>query len=398
MKNMKKLLTMLSGIIFFGSLPIVISVCVHTRNCLDFIPGTQSEWFGFWASYVGAIVSVLIAIVTFNNQKKLEKLEKESGKLRDAVNKSIVGVNLRLAEVEIKPLRDIQIQGKVVYQMIFRFDNKANALLDSMLVKKMVLGGETGSTSYVFEKPEFQYRLQGNTPVLIGKIIVDSYSNEEKFLANFYFYFSQFKKQMCRLMRVILYLSVVGPGGDQGAKKHQQVEVETQLEILPRFDRSTYSNAIRINHYCFRTMDEKELRRDGEIMQMNDLKSICNKMNNELKTNKTQDKYCLACKLVTEYVKNDRDRVMNLKAQIMQVNPWAYSSFLLSSSALFISVASLFNVIVSSGLGQYIFAVIYRWVIFVVSGVVVITFLLHLSKYLRIYRYKDYIQLALEEL
>lgn len=180
------------GIILIGIIiPVVLTWLVHADNIFSWIPGDDTEWFGFWASYMGVFASIAIAWFTWINQEELRKINQESENLKDAVNRSIVGVNLRLSAVEMRPgVSD----AKAAYHMTFRFDNKANALLDDMKLKKLTFksGKNNDANKFERENPNFKYILQNNTPILDGEVTVASASDEEKLLTNFYFYYSQF--------------------------------------------------------------------------------------------------------------------------------------------------------------------------------------------------------------
>lgn len=220
---------------------ILLSCVVHTDNIFSKIPGEDTEWFGFWASYLGALVSIVIAWLTWKNQKKLEDINKENEKLKNAVNRTIVGVNLRLRGVEIRPL-GVDLTGKkVAYHMTFRFDNKANALLDDMLLEKITFGDN--KNSFKLEDLDFKYKLQNNTPILDGEITLEPFSQEEKVLTNFYFYYSQFLPDSRNLNLDLEIMIKID------SENERRIKMLAQLEILPKFDNSSYSNAIMVNHY-----------------------------------------------------------------------------------------------------------------------------------------------------
>lgn len=228
-------------------IPILLSCLVHTDNIFSIIPGEDTEWFGFWASYLGALVSIIIALLTWENQRKLEEINKENEKLKNAVNRTIVGVNLRLYGVEIRPQAVNAPDKKVVYHMTFRFDNKANALCDDMQLKKITF--RDNKNVFEMEHPDFKYKLQNNTPILDGEIVLEPFSEEEKILTNFYFYYSQFS-QNSRNLDIELEIKI-----KIGSEEECPIQMLAQLEILPEFDNRSYSNAIMVNHYKIRSLD-----------------------------------------------------------------------------------------------------------------------------------------------
>lgn len=228
-------------IMFAVGFAIILSYVIHADNFFSKIPGEDTEWFGFWASYLGALVSIVIAWLTWKNQKKLEDINKENEKLKNAVNRTIVGVNLRLRGVEIRPLGVDSTGKKVAYHMTFRFDNKANALLDDMLLEKITFGDN--KKSFELEDPGFKYKLQNNTPILDGEITLEPFSQEEKALTNFYFYYSQFllgSRNLNLDLEIMIKID---------SENERRIKMLAQLEILPKFDNSSYSNAIMVNHY-----------------------------------------------------------------------------------------------------------------------------------------------------
>lgn len=239
----------ISGILLIGIIiPVVLTCLIHADNIFSWIPGEDTEWFGFWGSYMGVFASIAIAWLTWINQEKLKDINEESKKLKDAVNRSIVGVNLRLSGVEMRP--DVS-DTKVAYHMTFRFDNKANALLDSMKLEKLAfkIGKNNDTNKFERENPDFKYILQNNTPILDGEVIVDSASDEEKLLTNFYFYYSQFLPDS-RDLEIELCIKIKISSEEEDCKK-----MTAKLEILPKFDNRSYSNAIMINHYEIRPLE-----------------------------------------------------------------------------------------------------------------------------------------------
>lgn len=232
---------------------IVLSCLVHTENIFSIIPGKDAEWFGFWASYLGVIVSIVIAYLTDKSKKKLEEINKNNEDLKRKVNSSIVGVNIRLLGVEFYPKMERLAYDQMTYHLVVRFKNKANVMFEDIRLKKIKIISNSGEyeipvenadfQNNVIKISEFEYKLQRNIPIVEGDITVKIHSPIEKLFTNFYFYYSQFSKD-CRKLNVQLTLDIA-----LEMENAVGVLVDAELETLPEFDFRTYSNMIKVNNY-----------------------------------------------------------------------------------------------------------------------------------------------------
>lgn len=68
--------------VLFFMVPTIISFLVFNEKVLGSFPGTSEDWFGFWASYIGGIISIAIAAVTIYQTSIHEKEKKECVKIR----------------------------------------------------------------------------------------------------------------------------------------------------------------------------------------------------------------------------------------------------------------------------------------------------------------------------
>lgn len=88
--------------VLFFMVPTIISFLVFNEKVLGSFPGTSEDWFGFWASYIGGIISIAIAAVTIYqtsiHEKEKEGMREDQKKLIDLM----LNTNLRILETHIQ--------------------------------------------------------------------------------------------------------------------------------------------------------------------------------------------------------------------------------------------------------------------------------------------------------
>lgn len=236
--------------------PILIAFGVYNPKIFSCIPGTDSAWFGFWASYIGAMVSLFVAYLTWENSKSITKLQEEYYGLD-------TNANLRLDKVSIIP--KIEHTGILnEYWMMFVFENKAKCLISdiSILDSKVAItiGSVTGEitieTNNLTEEKQFLFHK--NTPILRFPLKLSTPSMKEAF-AGFCYYYSQFSPGTSNMkIKMALQIEHGNPNADKDIKIF-----ETELLPTPvienrntNFDISkerylTDAYEIYINNYSF---------------------------------------------------------------------------------------------------------------------------------------------------
>lgn len=228
---------------------VILTCMVHSEKILSKIPGTDAEWFAFWPSYLGGLVSVVIALLTWKNQRALDLIKEQQDGIKEAAIKSIIGVNLRLKDIVIRPEGYLNQNETAKYRVTFVFDNMSNTLLDNMQLVKMHLNGTEVDT----EDLDFEYKLRHNTPILEGILILETNSELETQITNFYFYYSQYAEG-CNFLNMQIDVKIA-----INSNEVKTIQVIISLEILPQFDVDTYSNKIRINDYKIQYKDKIDI-------------------------------------------------------------------------------------------------------------------------------------------
>lgn len=131
--NIKELFSMIPKpirfviIILMGILlPLMIGLIVYRCNFFTKLPGEDNAWLAFWGSYVGAIVTLCIAYLTWDNSKTFEKLQKQYYELE-------INANLRLNKVSIIP-KSVQKGLLDHYLISLTFENKAKCLIQDISI------------------------------------------------------------------------------------------------------------------------------------------------------------------------------------------------------------------------------------------------------------------------
>lgn len=197
MKRGSTISYLIIGAIFVLALsgPIIIVKLTYSPNMFIGFPGEASAWFGFWASYSGTLATLLVALITWMNSRKMEELQRRYYELD-------TDVNLRLSKVAIVP--QILERGELKrYKMTLVFDNMAKNLIHEIRIKEnrnlddenqkfkgqiAVTIGETTERLDIL-MPEFF--IHDGKPVFQFCISIDESPMKEMF-AGFYYYFSQF--------------------------------------------------------------------------------------------------------------------------------------------------------------------------------------------------------------
>lgn len=245
--------TIIAGIIA----PIVIALFVYNPKILTCIPGEASTWFGFWASYIGAMVSLFVAYLTWENSKSIEKMQKEYYELD-------VNANLRLDKVSITP--KIEQEGTLEeYWIMFVFENKAKCSIRNISIESDVtitIGPTKDLIKIKTNNPlaEKAFLFQKNNPILRFPLKLTNPSMKKAF-AGFCYYYSQFSPGTSN-MEIKMNLHIEHENGNTD-NDHKTFKVE----LLPTpviENRNTYFDIskeryladayeIYINNYSFTT-------------------------------------------------------------------------------------------------------------------------------------------------
>nr|WP_300209176.1 hypothetical protein [uncultured Anaerostipes sp.] len=108
-------LCILLAFVVLGAFPVVLSLLVYNDKVLSCMPGSQSDWFGFWATHIGSCVSIYVAFSSYR-QARLHKEEKEQmAEDQKRLIYLLLDVNFEILGIDIKfPLsRDIFSNGIV---------------------------------------------------------------------------------------------------------------------------------------------------------------------------------------------------------------------------------------------------------------------------------------------
>lgn len=186
-------------IIFFAVvvfvIPPVIAWLVYGPNTFLNIPGKSDVWMGFWASYSGTIMTIVVAIYTQKNSKAINDLQTEFYELN-------AGINLRLAKVYIVPI--IESDNLNRYKVLLCFHNMAKSLIRNMSLcnmaqsstsdissSKATIGIKVGSQEDTLEILKEDFGLQEDLAILQFEINLKDTKVKKNFIDS-YFYFSQF--------------------------------------------------------------------------------------------------------------------------------------------------------------------------------------------------------------
>lgn len=187
-------LTILAVWIFLYFIPWLISSVVFNHDLTYFakIPGSDEQWFSFWASYSGAAATVIIAIFTYFNSKSIAEQEERFLRL-------LTGNNLRISKIDICRYQPISEREETCsYRVGLTFKNLSYSMIKNIEVKEFYIrfNGKDGikdnnTDDYkkiedVLSKPSFL--LQGDTPYLTFDLIFRKDSEEGKKFTEFYYY------------------------------------------------------------------------------------------------------------------------------------------------------------------------------------------------------------------
>lgn len=172
-------------------LPVLISCLVFYPNWefLNKIPGTGEQWFSFWASYLGAAATVIIALFTFFNSKSINEQEKRFLRL-------FTGNNLRISKIHISQYKPVDGEEETCsYRIGIKFMNLSYSMIKDIEVQGFYIRiwGKSGTKS---DSPEdykkiangvgrCSYLLQSDIPYLSFDLTLGRGSEEEKKIHKF---------------------------------------------------------------------------------------------------------------------------------------------------------------------------------------------------------------------
>lgn len=179
---------------FFCFIPVLISFLVFCPNFeyLNKIPGTDEQWFSFWASYSGAAVTIIIAVFTYYNSKSISEQEKRFLKL-------FTGYNLRISKFIICQYDWLKKREETYgYRISLKFINLSYSMIEDIKVRGFYIrfGDKNGTSTEGqddYRKVEngvgaSSYLLQGDAPYLTFDLIFMKDSEEGKKFTDFYNY------------------------------------------------------------------------------------------------------------------------------------------------------------------------------------------------------------------
>lgn len=220
------------GVIFLISFsgPLIIAKFTLFPTKLTSFSDEAASWFSFWASYSGTLATLLVALITWMNSRKMEELQRRYYELE-------TDVNLRLSKVGIVP--QILEKGKLeCYKFTFIFDNIAKNLIreigfrayerpDGEVQKaKGQITISIRNTKEALDIIDPEYYLRDGNPVLQFGLIIDSFPMKKEF-AQFYYYFSQFSMDVPK-MELDIKIDV-----RYGESIQDTVERSLLVELLP---------------------------------------------------------------------------------------------------------------------------------------------------------------------
>ena len=270
--------------------PLIIAHLVFSPRIFPDFPGSASEWFAFWASYSGAVVTVFVAVNGMVSNAKLDEVQKQLKKREEKYFLALTGINFRLNDVFLIPgsmvldnsevnafYCDLENNGigkrYTKYRMKLFFENVSYTSIQSIKARKIELKFEK---DYMFKTVSSGkgFSLQGDIPILDIDIFMESGGKIEREFTPFYFYFSQFPPRG-NLLKMTIEFQVTAADiqfsevsseekGDGGTKRNADSNnksedskpisciMELELEMLPVFDKEYRSNKVKLKSYSMR--------------------------------------------------------------------------------------------------------------------------------------------------
>ncbi len=265
--------------------PVLLSIFIYRSNILSCIPGEESTWLGFWASYSGTLTTVFVAIFSYESNKRLEKVENAFKNREREYISALIGINIRLIEVHIIPLEaklfheikddkfwklnsmtEEDINRKVsCFCIQFVFQNISYSMVEHMEIECISICGRKFAVNGCS-----RFSLKGDFPVL--EIIMPFFkgSEEEKDFSQFCFYYAQFKRNMnfleieldAKITMTTYFEPIVEKSKNKKKKskeleediedeesKKRDIKITMELEIEPQRDENLPANKISIKGY-----------------------------------------------------------------------------------------------------------------------------------------------------
>lgn len=227
--------------------PPLLAYFIFECNFFACIPGKPDIWLGFWASYSGALATIVVAFLSFEGNKKLEEVEKAFRKKEKEYISTLIGINIRLSKVYIIPQKaEKRDDGSIFsrYRMGFVFKNVSYAMVQSIIIREVTIEGKIYPVN-----GEGKFFLEGDCPALEIEIFIPRGSEEEKRFSQFYFYYSQFGINRNELA-VKVEVSIRMKKENQDSKvDDSKVEIKMKLEMKPEKDENFISNKVKIVSY-----------------------------------------------------------------------------------------------------------------------------------------------------
>lgn len=227
-------------------MPSLIALVIYKTSWFAFIPGGDQVWLGFWASYSGALATVVVAYVSMEGNKKLEDVNQNLKKRENDYISTLIGVNIRLHKVYIIPQRAEKKDENTViskYLMRFIFKNVSYTMVQAMVIDKVIIENK----QYNIEG-KGNFLLEGESLALEIIIPMPRGSEEEKKFSQFYFYYSQFRRNKNSL-------DVVITTDINQEQENKKVQIEMKLKMEPEREENSFSNKVKIVSYKILPVD-----------------------------------------------------------------------------------------------------------------------------------------------
>lgn len=257
-------------------IPVMISYFVFNPNIFGNIPGSASEWFGFWASYSGTIATIVVAYQSWKSNERLTELNSLLDAEKERFFRTMTGINFRISQLFIKAehikqasqLNNCFVSGYdspedkyTMYRTILRFENISYTSIKQMKVESLKIGVGDPEKEIIFNPKGTEcseFRLQGNVPILEIQFAMPKGSAEEMIFSRFYFFYSQFSMSenrvvidlnVCVELQEIIIDSKLQSKSETSKDKPQKLQMQIEAKMQPGIEQEYSSNNVKIEHY-----------------------------------------------------------------------------------------------------------------------------------------------------
>jgi len=220
--------------------PLLIAYGVYNTHIFPWIPGRNDVWMGFWASYSGTVVTLIVAV----NSKSISDLQTRYYELN-------VGVNLRLVKVSIVPI--IEPGNLNRYKIAFYFRNMAKSLIEEIKLYNIdsensksciantpdtpVLMLKVGEREGLIDITNQYFGLRDDNAILQFEINLKDFKVKKDFIDS-YFYFSQFPVKRNDInLDVVIQVDISGEDSRKSNPDNRKKHLHIELFSEPAFDK-----------------------------------------------------------------------------------------------------------------------------------------------------------------